>query len=201
MASGSVPETLAQQPAIEARARGIRLGERRLGKILLRGDPADRTFMAAIGRALDVLLPNEPNTTAARGQLTVLWLGPDAWLLTCSSGDGGSRIDGLRQALADLHAGITDVTDGRVALRLAGPDAREALAKGCPLDLHPRAFPPGSCAQSLVAKASVLIHLLDDEPGSGPTFDIYVALSFAHYLWAWLDDAGREYGVQIEQPQ
>jgi sarcosine oxidase subunit gamma len=157
--------------------------------------------MAAVGRALDVLLPNEPNTTAARGQLTVLWLGPDAWLLAGPPGDGGSRIDGLRQALADLHAGITDVTDGRVALRLAGPDAREVLAKGCPLDLHPRAFPPGSCAQSLVAKASVLIHLLDDEPGRGPTFDLYVARSFAHYLWTWLDDAGREYGVQIEQHQ
>jgi sarcosine oxidase subunit gamma len=203
MASGSVPETLAQQAAIAAatRPRGVRLSERRLGKILLRGDPVDRAFMAAVGRARDVLLPNEPNTTAARGQLTVLWLGPDAWLLAGPPGDGGSRIDGLRQALADLHAGITDVTDGRVALRLAGPDAREVLAKGCPLDLHPRAFPPGSCAQSLIAKASVLIHLLDDEPGRGPTFDLYVARSFAHYLWTWLDDAGREYGVQIEQHQ
>jgi sarcosine oxidase subunit gamma len=67
--------------------------------------------------------------------------------------------------------------------------------------LNPRAFPPGSCAQSLIAKASVLIHLLDDEPGRGPTFDLYVARSFAHYLWTWLDDAGREYGVQIEQHQ
>jgi hypothetical protein len=55
MASGSVPETLAQQPAIEARARGIRLGERRLGKILQRGAPDDRAYMAAVGRALEVL--------------------------------------------------------------------------------------------------------------------------------------------------
>ena len=96
-----------------------------------------------------------------------------------------------------MHAAIVDVSDGRVALRLAGPNARDVLAKGCPLDLHPRAFPSGSCAQSLLAKAAVLIHLLDDDPHRGPTFDLYVARSSAHYLFAWLEDAGCEYGVQV----
>jgi sarcosine oxidase subunit gamma len=72
------------------------------------------------------------------------------------------------------------------------------LAKGCPLDLHPRAFATGNCAQSLLAKASVLIHLPNDDAQRGPTFDLYVARSFAHYLFAWLEDAGREYGVQVE---
>ena len=104
----------------------------------------------------------------------------------------------LREALAGVHAAITDVTDGRVAFRVAGPSARDVLAKGCPLDLHPRAFPPGRCAQSLLAKASVLIHLVDDDPERGPSFDVYVARSFAQYLWTWLEDAGREYGVLIE---
>ena len=39
-----------------------------LGKIDLRGDPGDRAFMAAVGRALDLLLPSEPNTTAGQGR-------------------------------------------------------------------------------------------------------------------------------------
>jgi sarcosine oxidase gamma subunit len=46
----------------------------------------------------------------------------------------------------------------------------------------------------------VLIHLVDDEPARGPSFDVYVARSFAQYLWTWLEDAGREYGVLIEPP-
>ena len=37
-------------------------------------------------------------------------------------------------------------------------------------------------------------------PRRGPTFDVYVARSFAHYLFAWLEDAGREYGVQVGLP-
>ncbi len=181
------------------RARGIRLAERAgLGKIDLRGDPADRALLRGIGRALDLLLPTEPNTATAKGSSTALWLGPDQWLLTCPADDATFFINTLRQALAGSHTALTDVTDGRVALTLAGPSARELLAKGCPLDLHPRAFGPGRCAQSLLAKADVLLHLRADDPLTGPTFDLYVARSFADYAWSWLEDAGREYGVQID---
>jgi sarcosine oxidase, subunit gamma len=197
-----VPEIVPGRSTLEParlRPRGVRLGERLgLGKIDLRGNSQDRAFMAAVGRVLDLLLPGEPCTSAAREQIAALWLGPDQWLVTCPGSDVARLMGALREALADVHVAITDVTDGRVAFRLAGPSARDVLAKGCPLDLHPRAFPLGSCAQSLLAKASVLIHLVDDDPRSGAGFDLYVARSFAHYLWMWLEDACREYGVQIE---
>jgi sarcosine oxidase, subunit gamma len=201
-----VPETMLPQTALRPtaleparlRPRGVRLAERQgLGKIDLRGDPHDRGFMTAVGRVLDLLLPTEPCTSAAKAQIAALWLGPDEWLVTCPAGEVPLLQSSLREALADVHAAITDVTDGRVAFRVAGPSARDVLAKGCPLDLHPRAFAPGSCAQSLLAKASVLIHLLEDDDERGPSFDVYVSRSFAHYLWMWLEDAGREYGVQI----
>jgi sarcosine oxidase, subunit gamma len=196
----TAPGRSALQPA-RLRPRGVRLAERPgRGKIDLRGDPHARGFMAAVGRALDLLLPGEPCTSAARDQLGALWLSPDQWLLTCPAGDVPGLLASLREALADVHAAITDVTDGRVAFHIAGPSAREVLAKGCPLDLHARAFPPGRCAQSLLAKAPVLIHLADDHPEQGPGFDVYVARSFADYLWTWLEDAGREYGVLIEPP-
>jgi sarcosine oxidase subunit gamma len=201
-----VPETMLPQTALRPtaleparlRPRGVRLAERQgLGKIDVRGDPEDRSFMAAVGRVLDLLLPGEPGTSAAKAQIAALWLGPDEWLVTCPAGDLPGLVGSLGEALAETHAAVTDITDGRVAFRVAGPSARDVLAKGCPLDLHPRAFPIGSCAQSLLAKASVLIHLLDDDDERGPSFDVYVARSFAHYLWMWLEDAGREYGVHI----
>jgi sarcosine oxidase, subunit gamma len=195
-------ERLLRQPALpgdQRRPRGIRLAERTgLGKIDLRGDPADRTFMTGIGRVLDLLLPTEPNTTASKGSVTALWLGPDQWLLTCPADDVAFFINSLREPLAGSHTALTEVSDGRIALSLAGPSARELLAKGCPLDLHPRAFTPSHCAQSLLAKADVLLHLRADDPQAGPSFDLYVARSFAPYLWSWLEDVGREYGVQVE---
>jgi sarcosine oxidase subunit gamma len=198
------PETAGRRPALESgqlKPRGIRLGERQdLGKVDLRGDAHDRAFMAAVGRVLDLLLPTDPCTAAAKGQIGALWLGPDQWLLTCPGSEVAGLIGSLRAGLGGVHAAITDLTDGRVAMRVAGPSARAVLAKGTPLDLHPRAFPPGRCAGTLLAKASVLIHLLDDHSERGPSFDVYVGRSFAHYLWTWLEDAGREYGVLIEPP-
>ena len=38
---------------------------------------------------------------------------------------------------------VVDVSANRTTLELSGPPAREVLEKGCPLDLHPRAFGPG----------------------------------------------------------
>jgi sarcosine oxidase, subunit gamma len=200
----ALPQTPLPRTALDParlEPRGIRLCERQaLGKIDLRGDAHDRAFMAAVGRVLDLLLPSEPCTSATKARIGALWLGPDEWLVTCPAPEAAALAGSLRDALADIHAAITEVTDGRVAFRIAGPSARDVLAKGCPLDLHPRAFPPGSCAQSLLAKADVLIHLLDDDPERCPSFDLYVARSFAHYMWMWLEDAGREYGVQIARP-
>jgi len=201
LAARSLPPRAAIDPA-RVRPRGIRLAERTgLGKIDLRGDPADRAFMAAVGRCLDLLLPTEPCSSASQGQVTALWLGPDQWLVTCPASDTVFFISTLREALGEAHHALSEVTDGRVAFGLAGPSARDVLAKGCPLDLHPRAFPAGCCAQSLLAKASVLIHLVEDDPQAGPSFDLYVGRSFSHYLWAWLEDAGLEYGVQIEREE
>lgn len=194
-------ERIAPVPAIgpdQLAPRGVRLGERTgLGKIGLRGDPGERAFMTGVGRVLDLLLPTEPNTSARKNALTALWSGPDEWLVTCPRDDVAFFMNSLVEALRDCHAAITEQSDGQVAFSLAGPSAREVLAKGCPLDLHPRAFRPGQCARSLLAKADVLLHLRGEEPAAGANFDLYVGRSFAHYLWTWLYDAGLEYGVQI----
>ncbi len=62
---------------------------------------------------------------------------------------------------------------------------RAPLASCCPLDLHPRAFAVGACAQSLVAKAPVLLQLLD----GAPRWRLLVRPSLAAYVVSWLADA------------
>ncbi len=174
--------------------RGIRLAERAdLGKLELRGDPQERAFLGAIGRVLDLLLPVEPGSSASKGDITALWQAPDRWLITCPLSDVPLFAKLLREAIGpDRHAALCEVSDGRVAFSLAGPNARDVLAKGCPLDLHPKQFRPGRVAGSLLAKAEILLHCQAPDH-----FDVYVARSFAGYLWAWLEDAGLDYGVLV----
>lgn len=82
----------------------------------------------------------------------------------------------LLDELAPLagSAGIIDLSDSRVGVRLAGPGARERLAALVPLDLHASRFAPGHCAPTLMAHLSVL--LLQTGPAE---YEVQCGRSFA----------------------
>ena len=185
-----------QRAAPEApAAAGVTLRERRFrAMIALRGDAGDERFLSAVGAGLGVALPLEPNTTAQDGSTTALWLGPDEWLVTAPPGEEQVLVPALRSTLGDRHAAAVDLSESRTVIAVSGAKARDLLAKGCTLDLHPRAFPVGACAQTGLARAGVLLHLVNE----APTFEITIPRSYADYLWAWLADAAREYGVALQ---
>ncbi len=178
----------------EAGEAGVVLCERRFpGKVNLRGKPTKR-FREAARSVLGFEPPTTPNTAAGARGRAALWLGPDEWLVVTPPGDEARTDAGLRKALAEFrHAAVTDVSDGRAVIGLSGPNARDVLMKGCPLDVHPRAFKAGDCAQSTYAKALIIVHQTSD----APAYDIYVERSFATYLWTWLEDAAAEYGLAV----
>ncbi len=190
--------------ALESRSQsgrgdaGVAMGQTLFPIIVnLRGDPKDKAFLAAAERTLGTALPLTPNRTATAGLLTIMWLGPDEWWVVGPS-EATGLAETLRQATAGLHAAVTEVGDSRVCLRLTGPRAGDVLAKGCPLDLHEDSFGgPGACAQSVVAKCGVLLHQVAPPNNDGPALDVYALRSFSGYLWAWLEDAAREYQVAV----
>ena len=143
-----------------------------LSLTVLRGGGPD--FLAAVAAALGIGLPETPNTAAGGA----LWLGPDEWLLV----SGEDRTGPLEAALAGQHCAIVDVSEARAVLELSGPGATDVLAAGCRLDLDP--LRPGSCAQTALARAHVLL-----EPREGGVWRLYVGRSFAAYARAWIEDA------------
>jgi sarcosine oxidase subunit gamma len=158
-----------------------------LAQVDLRIDPADAALTARLADALGTPLPVEPNTTATSGDGTrlVCWLGPDEWLVIGEPGTAAAIEAGLRAALADAPGAIVDVSANRTTLSVAGPRARDLLAFGCGLDLD--ALVPGRCAQTLLARANVV--LVPVGPADEPAFRILVRPSVAGYLAAWLRDA------------
>lgn len=168
---------------------GLHLSERPfLGYLNLRGRPGEAEFLQGVKGVLGVDLPLEPNTTAAAEGVTVLWLGPDEWLIITGPDAQVELAERLETALEGRMVAVTDVSSGHTMVVASGPRARALLARGCTLDVHPRAFGPGRCAQTMVAKAGVLVH----RPGDGDTFQLVVRRSFAEYLWLWLRDAAAD---------
>ena len=174
--------------ADEAPAR-VRLSEVPfLTQLTLRVAPSTAAATAA-GYALGAPLPMAPNTTSAAGDVRILWMGPDEWLVIGPSEVRARLRARLEAALAGEHATVVDVSAHRTVIEVAGSDARELLMKGCAVDLHPRTFGPGRCAQTSLARAQVVLLARRPEPA----YWVFVRASFAEYLAEWLLDASGEY--------
>lgn len=127
-----------------------------------------------------VLPPTTPNTWATVDGRELLWLGPDEWLVVGSPGGAAGIADWLEDAFAGLHRSVVDVSANRAVLELEGGERLDRLASGCGLDLHPRAWRPGMCAQTLLAHVPVILQERDE------TTRVFVRPSFAGYLIDWL---------------
>jgi sarcosine oxidase subunit gamma len=128
-------------------------------------------------------LPHEPNTAWEDGPRAALWLGPDEWLVLGPPGEGPEIAEELERSLQGLHRSIVDVTAARLAIEAGRPGRFELLSTGCSLDLHPRSWGPGRCAQTLLARVPVILHERSETTG------ILVRSSFADHLVAVLLDA------------
>lgn len=160
-----------------------------LAKVILRARVDDEAAFQAAASALGVALPQAPNTVRLDATYRVFWLGPSEWLIHGEEGRQAEIVATLEAALDKLHTAVIDVSDYYTVMRLSGPRAQTLLNKGTPLDLHPRVFAVGDCAQTRFGHASVLLHHLDE----GPTFDIQVRWSYAAYVWTYLIEGAREY--------
>jgi methylglutamate dehydrogenase subunit D len=121
------------------------------------------------------------------------WTGPAQWLAIGAGVQGDALVARLRAELSGL-ASISDQTDGRVVIRLRGPDVRSLLAKGLPIDLHPRAFAPGHAAVTVLGQVGLHIWQVDAQP----TYDLVVPTSYAAYVWHWIVDAAAQFGLSVD---
>jgi sarcosine oxidase, subunit gamma len=174
--SGASLVTLGPRSQIHVRARGTAAVER----------VADSLSLGA--------LP-DPNRWLPTPRGDCIWLGPEEWLVVGPQSSRETNLEALERAVGPHDGAIVDLSASRILLDLTGASARDVLASCCALDLHPRAFGPGQCAQTLLAKAPVLLSQVDEVP----TYRLFVRPSLASYVLSWLSD-GID-GVRAESPR
>jgi sarcosine oxidase subunit gamma len=156
-----------------------------LGFLNLRGKSNNTGIQAACLKVLSCELPIEANTMIESGDNRIYWLGPDEWLIVTPTGQQAKLADDLRAALKGVFSSVVDNSSGLTMLEISGDNAASLLATDCPLDLHPRVFKPGQCAQTRLAKAGMTIAPM--RKGNG--FEVIIRRSFADYIGLWLQDA------------
>jgi sarcosine oxidase subunit gamma len=136
-----------------------------------------------VGSTEGLDLPLVPNTwTVWLDGWEWLWLGPDEWLAASADGSSKAVIAELQRALDGRQASIVDVSAGRALIDLGGERRHELLSHGCGLDLHPRSWTAGMCAQTLLARVPVILQ------ERGDSTRVFVRPSFAEWLRAWMVD-------------
>lgn len=139
------------------------------------GNGAEPAAAEAVGAELPAI-----GTATRVGDTFVIGLGPGWWMV--DGPDGSSVPTGSRRVSS------VDVSAQRTPLVLAGTSVPDVLAHGTSLDLHQSYFATGAAAQTLLAKAGVMLA----RTGSAE-YRVWVRASFARYLALWLIDASIEY--------
>lgn len=134
-----------------------------MARLLLRGDPS------VLGPAFQLELPTRPCTSVA-AERSALWLGPDEWLVLAPASTQWPDWEG------DAGA-VIDIAHRQIALLVQGPQAADALAVACPLDLALAAFPAGACTRTVFGKAEIVLWRRDEQ-----SFHLEVWRSFAPYV-------------------
>ncbi len=137
-----------------------------------------------IGARIGAELPLSPNDALKLGEGWIVCTAPNAW--RAISPPAGHR--DLIAKLADIatdFALVTDLGSAASVIEISGAGARQAIASGCPLDLHARAFKAGSAANSRLVDIPVLVLKTSEEP----SFLVVCERFHAHILWDRLADA------------
>ena len=167
----------------------FRLSERPFLELVnVRGDTRDAAFVSAVESVIGCRPPEKANTIARGNGYDMLWLGPDEWLVRSAMAHDATRTAPLQAKLGAAFVGVfasaVDIGSGYTVLEISGTRTREVLARGCPLDLHPKLFGEGQCAQSHYFKASMTLL-----PTGVDSFDLVVRRSFADYFVKIMLDA------------
>jgi len=149
----------------------------------------DGALREAIRAAYGADLPNGSGRVDGNG-IAFVWAGPDQWLAIAEREQGRDLEVELKGKLAGI-ASVVDQSDGRVVVRISGARARDVLVKGVPIDLHPRAFKPGSVAITHASHIGIILWQIDDTP----TYEAAMFRSYADSFAHWLFESAAEYAA------
>ena len=143
--------------------------------------------LKALAARRAMALPPLGRVVAARDTVS-LCVRPERWLLLVAPATAGVTATRWQETCTAMAA-VTDLSSGLHVLHVAGPRAREALARGCRLDLDPDVFPAGHAAATIIAQVAAILAALP------MGMLILTPASTARHFREWLEGTARPFGL------
>lgn len=147
----------------------------------------EAALKAAVKSTYGADLPDGPTSAIGKG-VRFIGIGPGQWFAVSESLANEALADELAAKLQGL-ASVADHSSGRAVVRIEGPAARDAFAKGLSVDLDPRVFEDGDAATSTISHLGVLLWR------DGDAYDVALFRSVGGSFWGWLRSSAAEFGL------
>ena len=170
---------------------GVTIEETSLsGKINIRGKSSDKEFMKNIGSVLNLVLPIESNVRIYNNNISIMWLGPDEWLVITPENEKDKIISLFESKLNPEKTAITDVSFNRTVLRLEGKQVFTLLSKFLVANLEKILETNFSVAQTIFLKIPVLF-IRNNTDKEAISLDLHLNRSHAKYVYELLIDGSK----------
>jgi sarcosine oxidase, subunit gamma len=156
------------------------------GMIVLRGDLGSDGIPHALRDVFGLSVP-ERRRIAMSERAAVAWMAPDELLIVTDHAVVPELLAALEAELRGDFVTLADVSDARAVFTLKGAQARDVLAKACPVDFAD--FPVGTIRRTRAAQVAAAIwRSAEDE------FTLVCFRSVAQYVWDLLTTLARPGG-------
>ena len=130
--------------------------------------------------------PLQNSKVSSNKETRILWSAPSTWLVI-------SRKENIDETIKEQcnseNFGITNISHSRAVIQIKGPQAKEILKKGCPLNFNE--FEKNNCAGTVFHGITILIDFVDNDPDK---INLFTLRSFGESFYHHITDAALEFG-------
>ena len=134
----------------------------------------------------ELSIPSENLKVSSNKNIRLIWSAPNTWLVISSQVDILKKIE---KKCDKENFAITDISHSRAGIQIKGPQAKEVLKKGCPINFNE--FKKNTSAGSVFHGINIVIDCIDEE---SQIFNLFTLRSFGESLYHHITDASLEFG-------
>ena len=131
-------------------------------------------------------LPLDNPKVTANKETRILWSAPRTWLIISSK---KNIISNIKNKCDRENFAITDISHSRAVIQIKGPQAKEVLKKGCPININE--IQVNNCAGTVFNGITVVVDFVNNNPDP---FNLLALRSFGETFYHHITDAALEFG-------
>ena len=130
--------------------------------------------------------PLQNSKVSSNKETRILWNAPRTWLIISRKENIDKTIE---EKCKNENFAITDISHSRSVIQIKGPQAKDILKKGSPLNFNE--FEKNNCAGTVFHGINIVVDFVDKNPD---TFNLLTLRSFGESFYHHITDAALEFG-------